>query len=109
MKMKNSIKLSWIVCGLGWVIAIISLAFLPDAIPTKFSDGVPGNFSDKYSIFLWPLIQVIVMLLGTNKNMLPRQLGELLTDRQYNWAVFGMILFVFLIELLIIYVACSGV
>ena len=49
------------------------------------------------------------MLLGTNKNMLPRQLGELLTDRQYNWAVFGMILFVFLIELLIIYVACSGV
>lgn len=71
MKMQNSIKLSWIVCGLGWVIAIISLAFLPDAIPTKFSDGVPGNFSDKYSIFLWPLIQVIVMLLGANKTCCP--------------------------------------
>lgn len=35
--------------------AIISFSFLPDVIPTNFSDGVPGNFSDKSSIFLWPL------------------------------------------------------
>lgn len=103
MKKEISKKLSWIICGLGWLTAIISIFFLPDIIPMHFSDGVPGNFSNKVSIFLWPLVQLIVILLGSNREMLPGQLEELLNDTQYNWAIFGMVLFVFLIELLIIY------
>ncbi len=52
MKKEISKKLSWIICGLGWLTAIISIFFLPDTIPTHFSGGVPGNFSNKVSIFL---------------------------------------------------------
>lgn len=52
MKKEISKKLSWIICGLGWLTAIISIFFLPDIIPMHFSDGVPGNFSNKVSIFL---------------------------------------------------------
>lgn len=63
MKIQISKKLSWIICGLGWMMAIISIFFLPDMIPTHFSDGVPGNYSSIFSIFLWPLIQMIILLI----------------------------------------------
>lgn len=32
MKIQISKKLSWIICGLGWMMAIISIFFLPDTI-----------------------------------------------------------------------------
>ena len=35
--------------------------------------------------------------------------NELGSDTQYNWAIFGMVLFVFLIELLIVYVIFTAV
>lgn len=44
-----------------------------------------------------------------NGKMLPNQLEKLLSDTQYNWAIFGMVLFVFLIELLIVYVIFTAV
>lgn len=109
MKTQISKKLSWIICGLGWMMAIISIFFLPDTIPTHFSDGVPGNYSSKFSIFLWPVVQMIIIFLGENRKMLPAQLEKLLSDTQYNWAIFGMVLFVFLIELLIVYVVFAAV
>lgn len=89
--------------------AIISILFLPDTIPTHFSEGIPGNYSNKFSIFLWPLIQMIIIVIGGNRKMLPNQLEKLLSDIQYNWAIFGMVLFVFLIELLIVYVIFATV
>ena len=88
---------------------IISIFFLPDTIPTHFSDGAPGNYSSKFSIFLWPLIQMIIIFLGENRKMLPSQLEKLLSETQYNWAIFGMVLFVFFIELLIVYVVFAAV
>lgn len=109
MKKQISKKLTWIICGLGWLTAVISIFFLPDTIPMHFSDGVPGNYSSKFSIFLWPLVQMIVIFLGENRKMLPSRLEELLSDTQYNWAIFGMVLFVFLIELLIVYVVFAAV
>ncbi|HIT66789.1 MAG TPA: DUF1648 domain-containing protein [Candidatus Merdisoma merdipullorum] len=50
METQISKKLSWIICGLGWLMAIIGMFFLPDMIPAHFSDGVPGNYSSKFSI-----------------------------------------------------------
>lgn len=44
-----------------------------------------------------------------NSKMLPEQLEKLLSDIQYNWAIFGMVFFVFLIELLIVYVVFAAV
>lgn len=107
MKIQNSKKMAWFICVLGWMVAIISFSFLPDIIPTNFSDGIPGNYSNRLSIFLWPIGQGIVILLGENKKMLPRQLEELITDTQYNWVIFGIVLFIFVIELLIVYVTFS--
>lgn len=109
MRREKSKKLSWMICTLGWLAAIISFSFLPDVIPTNFSDGVPGNFSYKSSIFLWPLGQSVIILLGAAKKMLPGQLEELITDEQYNRVIFGIVLFVFFIELLIVYVVFSKV
>ena len=109
MKTQISKKLSWIICGLGWMMAIISIFFLPDMIPIHFSDGVPGNYSSKFSIFLWPLIQMIIIFFGENRKMLPSQLEKLLSETQYNWSIFGIVLFVFLIELLIVYVVFAAV
>ena len=37
------------------------------------------------------------------------QLEKLLSETQYNWSIFGMVLFVFLIELLIGYVVFAAV
>lgn len=102
MKIHIGKKLSWIICGISWLTAVASIFFLPDKIPAHFSDGVPGNYLDESSIFLWPMIQMIIMLLGENRKMLPRQLNELLSEDQHNWAIFGLILFVFLLELLIV-------
>lgn len=109
MKTQISKKLFWIICGLGWMMAIISIFFLPDTIPTHFTEGVPDNYSSKFSIFLWPVIQMIIIFLGENRKMLPDQLEKLLSDTQYNWAIFGMVLFVFLIELLIVYAVFATV
>lgn len=40
--------------------------------------------------------------------MLPSQLEKLLRETQYNWPIFGMVSFVFLIELLIVYVVFAA-
>ena len=52
---------------------------------------------------------MIIIFLGENRKMLPNQLEKLLSETQYNWSIFGMVLFVFLIELLIVYVVFAAV
>ena len=42
------------------------------------------------------------MISGSNRNMLPDQLNQLLNDSKYSWAVFGILVFTLLLELLII-------
>lgn len=103
MKLQISKKLSYTICILGWLAAAVSIAFLPDSIPISFTDGVPSKFSGSFSIFMWPLVQTIVVLLGENKKMLPEQIKNVFSESQYNWAVFGMNCFVLVIEMLVIY------
>lgn len=48
------------------------------------------------------LPQFFIMISGSNRNMLPDQLNQLLNDSKYSWAVFGILVFTLLLELLII-------
>ena len=101
-------KAGWLVCVLGWVLAGISFRFLPEQIPIRFTDGAPSAAAGRESVFLWPLIQIIVILFGRNRNMLPGALESLLTDSQYEWAVCGITGFVLLIEALVILAVLYG-
>lgn len=102
MNRQISKKLSLAVCLLGLAAAVISFPFLPKEIPFHFSDGAPGNYMSKYFIFLIPILQFFIMISGSNRNMLPDQLNQLLNDSEYSWAVFGILVFTLLLELLII-------
>lgn len=104
--MKPQTHLSWIIlCVLGWVAALASLPVLPDAIPVHFGSGIPNRLAGKGSIFLWPLVQLAVAFLGQRGTMLPRELKALLTHSQYHWAIWGILAFVLLLELVIILAA----
>ena len=48
------------------------------------------------------LAAVFIMISGSNRNMLPDQLNQLLNDSKYSWAVFEILVFTLLLELLII-------
>lgn len=94
--------LSIITCLIGFGFAVIAYPHLPDTIPIHFGDGVPNNFGPKILIFTCPLTQLIVFLLGKNKAMLPDQLKSILTNRQYEWTIFGLLIFILFIEIVIV-------
>lgn len=62
----------------------------------------------KNFIFLIPLLQFFILISGSNRNMLPEQLNRLLSDSEYSWTVFGILVFTLLLELLIIAVVLTG-
>ena len=42
MKLAGSRKLTWIICGIGILLAIVGALFLPQNIPVHFTaDGIP--------------------------------------------------------------------
>lgn len=108
MNRQISKKLSFVVCILGLAAAVISFPSLPEEIPFHFSDGAPGNYMSKNFIFLIPLLQFFILISGSNRNMLPEQLNRLLSDSEYSWTVFGILVFTLLLELLIIAVVLTG-
>ena len=104
----NGRKAGGIFCILGWILAAAVFAFLPKQIPIRFTDGVPSAAAGRETVFLWPLIQMIVLLLGRNRSMLPDALGRLLSDSQYESTVCGISVFVFALEALMIFASFAG-
>ena len=105
MRKRTYKLLSWIIVFAGFGIAILCFPCLPDRIPMHFSSGVPDNFSPKSAIFLWPLVQLFVFMLGNLKAILPGELRTLLTDSQYRWGILGILLFILVLEILILTVS----
>ena len=64
-------RMSWVVTGLSYVLALVVLPFLPDIIPTHWNyAGVPDAFGEKFpSVFTLPVILTLVMVLT---QVLPR-------------------------------------
>lgn len=62
--MHYSRKLTWIICVIGVLFAVISIFFLPSIIPMHFSNGVADGFGDKIEIFLFPVLLLVITVLS---------------------------------------------
>ncbi|MDO4313759.1 MAG: DUF1648 domain-containing protein [Eubacteriales bacterium] len=105
MKLINSRKLSWIIFGIGCLVAVISIFFLPNIIPMHFSGGVADGFSDKIQIFIFPILQLILMLLSGREKVkyFLTHTKTFLTDVQYNWMIDGVLFIILITEIYVIY------
>lgn len=105
MKLINSRKLSWIIFGIGCLVAVISIFFLPNIIPMHFSGGVADGFSDKIQIFLFPILQLLLMLLSGREKVkyFLTHSKTFLTDVQYNWMIDGVLFIILIAEIYVIY------
>ena len=53
MKLVGSRKLTWGICSIGVLLAIVSVFFLPQIIPVHFANGIADDFGNKVEIFLF--------------------------------------------------------
>ena len=44
MQLIGSRKLTWGICGIGILLAIVSVLFLPQIIPVHFTNGIADDF-----------------------------------------------------------------
>lgn len=51
MKLVGSRKLTWGICSIGVLLAIVSVFFLPQIIPVHFANGIADDFGNKVEIF----------------------------------------------------------
>ena len=105
MKFVGSRKLTWGICSLGILLALIGVFFLPQIIPMHFANGIPDGFGNKIEIFLFPILLLIITIL-TGKEKIKYILTHskvFLTDTQYNLMTDGVLGFVLIAEIYIIY------
>lgn len=107
MKLINDRRFSWIICGVGCVLTIILFFFLPEIIPTHFTKGIADDFSNRREIFLFPLLQLVIMVLSGNRSIkyLLTHSKTTLSDIQYNWMVNGLCILILAAEGYVIYKA----
>lgn len=105
MKLINTRKFTWIICAVGCLLAFVSIFFLPTMIPMHFSNGVADDYGRKIQIFLFPILQIIITFLtGLEKvKYCLTHSKTFLTDIQFNWMIDGVLCFVMLAEVWVIY------
>lgn len=105
MKLAESRKLTWIICGVGVFLAVVGIFFLPEIIPVHFAHGMPDDFGSKIEIFLYPvLLLVITFLSGREKiKYFLTHSKSFLTDAQYNLMIDGVLTFIVLVEAYVLY------
>ena len=60
----NNRKLSWTIVGFGILVSLVAFGFLPLKIPMHFNaSGIADDYSNKIQIFLFPLVQLMIMFL----------------------------------------------
>lgn len=63
MKFINTRKFTWIICIIGFLLALVSIFFLPSIIPVHFANGIADDYGRKIQIFLFPILQVLITFL----------------------------------------------
>ena len=53
MKLVGSRKLTWGICSIGVLLAIVSVFFLPQIIPVHFANGIADDFATHNYTFDW--------------------------------------------------------
>ena len=94
-----------IVCIIGFLLALVSIFFLPSIIPVHFANGIADDYGRKIQIFLFPILQVLITFL-TGREKVKYFLTHsktFLTDIQFNWMIDGVLLLVMFAEIWVIY------
>ena len=104
MQLIGSRKLTWGICGIGILLAIVSVLFLPQIIPVHFTNGIADDFGNKVEIFLFPILLLIITFL-TGKESIKYFLthSTFLTDIQYNLMIDSVLGIVLIAESYVIY------
>ena len=100
MKRINGRTFSWMIFGGFIVLTVVLFFFLPETIPMHFTKGEIDDVVNKKEIFLFPMIQLVILVLTANqkiKYMLTHS-RTVLSDVQYNWIVNGLCFFVAMME-----------
>ena len=50
MKFINTRKFTWIICIIGFLLALVSIFFLPSIIPVHFANGIADDYGRKIQI-----------------------------------------------------------
>lgn len=103
MKFINSNnRKSWIVCVISFFAAAIVFVFLPEIIPIHFTGGTPNEYVNKWSIFLFPLLQIVIVLVSDIKSVkywyMNFKSGYAKSEIQYYFIIFCAVLIIFLGE-----------
>lgn len=105
MKLVQNRKSAWIICGIGVLLAVAGIFFLPERIPVHFSNGAADHYGNKGEIFLFPALQLIIAFL-TGKERIRYCLTHsksFLTDTQYDWMIDGVLGILLVVEMYVIY------
>lgn len=105
MKLGNGRKMAWIICGIGVLLAAISILFLPETIPVHFVNGTADDFGNKMEIFLFPVLMLIITILSGRENIkyYLTHSKTFLTDVQFNWLIDGVLGIIMVTEIYVIY------
>lgn len=105
MNFLNSRKLTWIICGIGILLAVVSVFFLPEIIPVHFANGIADDFGNRVEIFLFPILLLVITLLTGKENIkyFLTHSKSFLTDIQYNLMIDGVLGIILIVEVYVIY------
>lgn len=105
MKFIGSRKLTWGICGIGALLAVVGIFFLPQIIPVHFSNGIADDFGNKIEIFLFPALLLIITILSGNEKIkyLLTHSKTFWTDIQYNLMIDGVLGIILITEIYVIY------
>lgn len=101
MKLLSSRKVAWGLFICGVLVAGVSFFVLPAMIPTHFTaGGVADDWGNKIEIFLFPILQGIVMFLSGREGIkyCLTHSKTFLTEIQYNRVIDGILIFVLAVE-----------
>lgn len=107
MKLAGSRKLTWMICGAGIVLAMVSIFFLPQMIPVHFSKGAADDFGNKIEIFLFPVLSLIITIITGNEKIkyFLTHSKTYWTESQYNLIIDGVLMLLLITEIYVIYAA----
>lgn len=105
MKLVGSRKFAWGICGIGILLALVSVLFLPQIIPVHFANGIADDFGNKIEIFLFPILLLMITIFAGKEKIkyLLTHSKTFLTDIQYNLMIDGVLGIVLIAEIYVIY------
>lgn len=106
--MARNDKILWMLVCISILIAVCAFAFLPEAIPVHMSAGEIDGYADRAWIFLFPFLQILLLVLSRLEafkvwSMHYKSVTK--TETQYNSIIFGVLLFLAVVEIVIILLA----